>query len=324
MAAQQKLGTGCIPTPPELLSNLAFVSAPGPSVAEGPWPSAVDLSSRLSPIKNQANYNACSAFACCAATEFVPFDRAGQNESERFLWYVTKANDGGQLGPPELNRGTSIAVAIGQLMRTGSCWESACPTTEGPLLPPPPSAYAQAGQMRVTHALKVQPNNSDGVKNILRYGWPVIIGFYITSDTLNQSGFLSMPNGQPNAGGHAVLIVGYDDNTQLFKIKNSYGTGWGQQGYGYMPYAFVREGNTFDLFVIDAQQYIPEGGAGALAISGNELISSNELKAAMARRADFMSRAEITDGLQPGDIDWASEMKKLAATAEAKPATATV
>ena len=319
MEAQQNYGTGCIPTPPELLSRLASVSPKAPSAAnaEAPLPSAVDLSYGMSPVKNQGGYDACSAFACCASTEFVPYDKTGQNESERFLWYNTKANDGS--GNPEQNRGTSLAVAISQLQTTGSCWESACPTTEGPLLRPPSSAYAQAAQMKVQHAYRVVPENSDGLRFMLgAYRWPVIIGFRITNSTLNSSGMLSMPTGEPTTGGHAVLIVGYDDRTQLFKFKNSYGTGWGQQGYGFMPYAFVRPGNTFDLFAIDSQGYISEGGARALDISGKDQA------AALARPADFLSKVNISDGLQPKDIDWASEMKKLAATAEAKPATATV
>ena len=40
-------------------------------------------------------------------------------------------------------------------------------------------------------------------------------------------------------GGHEVLMVGYDDATRLFKIRNSWGPGWGQHGYFQMPYAYA-------------------------------------------------------------------------------------
>jgi hypothetical protein len=42
-------------------------------------------------------------------------------------------------------------------------------------------------------------------------------------------------------GGHAVTVVGYDDTTQRFKFVNSWGTGWGEQGFGYLTYAFVQK-----------------------------------------------------------------------------------
>jgi hypothetical protein len=36
-----------------------------------------------------------------------------------------------------------------------------------------------------------------------------------------------------------MLIVGYDDDRQLFVVRNSWGADWGDRGYGYMPYAWV-------------------------------------------------------------------------------------
>ena len=40
-------------------------------------------------------------------------------------------------------------------------------------------------------------------------------------------------------GGHAVLAVGYDDATQTFLVRNSWGATWGQDGYFTMPYAYL-------------------------------------------------------------------------------------
>ncbi len=43
-------------------------------------------------------------------------------------------------------------------------------------------------------------------------------------------------------GGHAVLAVGYDDGQQRF-IRNSWGPGWGIQGYCMMPYLYLSDGS---------------------------------------------------------------------------------
>lgn len=57
------------------------------------------------------------------------------------------------------------------------------------------------------------------------------------------------------SGGHAVLAVGYDDHHQCpnadegaLRIRNSWGTGWGDHGYGWLPYKYVREGLATDFW----------------------------------------------------------------------------
>jgi len=36
-----------------------------------------------------------------------------------------------------------------------------------------------------------------------------------------------------------VVAVGYDDASQRFTIRNSWGTSWGLAGYATMPYAYL-------------------------------------------------------------------------------------
>jgi cathepsin L len=39
-----------------------------------------------------------------------------------------------------------------------------------------------------------------------------------------------------------VVIVGWDDNRKAWKIKNSWGTSWGEKGYGWVAYGHYRIG----------------------------------------------------------------------------------
>ena len=57
-----------------------------------------------------------------------------------------------------------------------------------------------------------------------------------------QTGIVPMPAaGEQVLGGHAVLAVGYDDATQRFIVMNSWGTGWGMQGFFTIPYAYLTD-----------------------------------------------------------------------------------
>jgi len=38
--------------------------------------------------------------------------------------------------------------------------------------------------------------------------------------------------------GHAVMIVGYDDNERVLRFMNSWGRDWGDNGFGTLPYEY--------------------------------------------------------------------------------------
>lgn len=50
---------------------------------------------------------------------------------------------------------------------------------------------------------------------------------------------------------HAVLIVGYDDNKQILKFRNSWKPTWGDDGCGYLPYEY------FDKHVMEVWHCAP-------------------------------------------------------------------
>ena len=66
--------------------------------------------------------------------------------------------------------------------------------------------------------------------------------FLDTNGVLRMENFRNNPN---RVGGHALCIVGYDDNIAggVFKIANSWGKEWGDSGYFYMPYDFILNGD---------------------------------------------------------------------------------
>lgn len=55
-------------------------------------------------------------------------------------------------------------------------------------------------------------------------------------------------DGEQVLGGHAVVAVGYDDDDRVFISRNSWGDGWGDAGYFYMPYAYLLDDNLSDDF----------------------------------------------------------------------------
>lgn len=87
---------------------------------------------------------------------------------------------------------------------------------------------------------------------------PVMVGIDVfesfESDAADKTGIIPVPdtNKEKLLGGHEILIVGFDDNMTAnghkgyLIIRNSWGTSWGDNGYGYIPYDFCKNGLAFD------------------------------------------------------------------------------
>ena len=93
--------------------------------------------------------------------------------------------------------------------------------------------------------LKILSEQKDIIKNLLYLGNPVIIGIKIdvnfshsTPLNSNDEYVYNSYNSSQNYGNHAMLIVGYDNTLQAFKVVNSWGSAWGNEGYCWISFNF--------------------------------------------------------------------------------------
>lgn len=96
------------------------------------------------------------------------------------------------------------------------------------------------------------------IKKSLAAELPAMFGFSVyNSIPAVGDGNLDIPypkRGDTLEGGHAVLAVGYDDDKKIngetgaILIRNSWGTQWGDKGYGWLPYKYVLNGLADDFW----------------------------------------------------------------------------
>lgn len=90
------------------------------------------------------------------------------------------------------------------------------------------------------------------IKKILYEGFPIMAGIQLYSNFYNvfSNGIIDMPTSTDTLhGGHAVLIIGYDDSSQKFTLANSWSNSWGNGGFFSLPYEFITNTSyTFDLY----------------------------------------------------------------------------
>ncbi len=103
---------------------------------------------------------------------------------------------------------------------------------------------------------------------------PAIFGFTcytsIDSPDVAKTGLIPYPkSGDRVDGGHAVITVGYDDTlmigggyTGALLIQNSWGTAWGEGGFGWLPYQYVLTGLAADFWSVSSVSYVETGQFG--------------------------------------------------------------
>jgi C1A family cysteine protease len=139
--------------------------------------------------------------------------------------------------------------------------QGVCPEPEWPYLiskfteKPPAKAYQDAQSDRAVSYQSLVQDLSQ-MRGCLASGYPFVFGFTVyesfESPAVAQTGHVPMPGPSERAvGGHAVVAVGYDDASQTFLVRNSWGAGWGMAGYFTMPYTYlVQPGLADDLWTI--------------------------------------------------------------------------
>ena len=88
------------------------------------------------------------------------------------------------------------------------------------------------------------------IKTAINENGPLPTAFYVYEDFMHyKSGVYSYTTGK-KLGGHAVLLVGYNDPEQYFIVKNSWGTGWGENGFFKIAYSEMSNSVNFGLSTI--------------------------------------------------------------------------
>jgi C1A family cysteine protease len=209
-------------------------------------PSSVDLRPLCPPVYDQGQLGSCTANAIAAALEF---DAMKQGEvpvtPSRLMIYYDERDKEGTVAS---DAGASIRDGIKSVNVQGACAETEWPYDISQYtVEPPANCYADALKHRSLSYERI-PRNLTQMKACLAAGYPFVIGFSVyesfESSTVAATGLMPMPaHGEASIGGHAVLVVGYEDAGQVFIVRNSWSAEWADHGYFYMPYAYLLSSN---------------------------------------------------------------------------------
>lgn len=204
-------------------------------------PASIDLRATCSPVEDQKKLGSCTANSLVGALEFlerkddVPFE----DLSRLFVYYNERAIE----HTISSDSGAMLRDGIKTLAKQGVCTEKKWPYVISHFKDKPTkTCYTEAAAHVITSYQRVQ--TLDDMRSCLAAGYPFVFGFTVyesfESPEVARTGIMPMPAAKEKVmGGHAVVAVGYNDADKRIIARNSWGTGWGQQGYFTIPYEYL-------------------------------------------------------------------------------------
>jgi len=251
-------------------------------VSQDELPPQIDLRQWDSPIEDQGEIGSCTAQAAVGLLEFCEQQARGTfiNASRLFVYKVTR-NLLGWTG----DTGAFCRSALQALVVFGAPPEDYWPyNTDKFDQEPTPFLYNYAQAFQGLKYQRLDPPNTGPEQQLRRikahlasktpamFGFPVYESLYRANQGAASEGHIPFPaNNEKQKGGHAVVAIGFDDQREVrnpingksekgaLMIRNSWGTSWGNRGYGWMPYRYVLEGLARDWWVLTKAEWLQTG-----------------------------------------------------------------
>lgn len=242
-------------------------------------PGSVDLRPWCSPIEAQGELGSCTAHAGVGMVEYFEIRAFGKHVvgSRLFLYKVTR-----NLLHWTGDSGAFTRSMMGALVLFGLVPEDYWPYNIADFDKEPTAfCYAYAQNFQSIDYYRLDPPGITPIKLLnqikinISAGLPAICGFTIYSSYLQGkvTGKIPFPTADEKiVGGHAVMVVGYDDNLKIknsnigsaettgaFLIRNSWGTEWGIEGYGWLPYQYVTKRLAIDWWSLLKNEWVDTG-----------------------------------------------------------------
>ena len=215
-------------------------------------------------VFDQGSIGSCTANSAGSLYMYILTKLAGSaiTPSRLFLYWNSRS----LINTTMQDSGCTLRHTMQALARFGVCRESIWAYNRSFLFKKPTTTCYSEGATRQALSYASIPTDLFQMKSALNAGQPFVFGVLVYSSfmlsTVALTGNVPTPDASRERflGGHAMCAVGYDDTRQVFIVKNSWGTGWGDRGNAYIPYSYMSNPSLcFDIWTLYTVE-VPSSG----------------------------------------------------------------
>jgi cathepsin L len=212
---------------------------------------------KVTPVKDQQDCGSCWAFAAVGAYEASYLIRNGitVDGSEQYINDCALADDNTDAG--SCNTGLAVK-ALQHMVRVGTATEATVPYTAMNKTCTNPATPLDAISWGFVNPDADFPTTAQIKEALCKYG-PLTTRMRVVSDDFKaytEGVYNESVASDTSGGGHAVVIVGWDNAKGAWLIKNSWDTDWGYGGFGWIAYGSNRIGRHTAWVVAESTQWV--------------------------------------------------------------------
>jgi hypothetical protein len=207
----------------------------------GELPGSVDLSTDMPPIQFQGRQASCVGWSVAYALRTYMQRKDDHWDITQSRYQFSPAFIYNQLAHGNCESGITFVDALNTLTADGASTMDLMPYVETDCSAQPTDNLKQyARNYRIAGYRRINIQDLNEIKAQLAAGFPVLIAVS-TDDIFLHLGANEVWKeiGNPK-GYHAIVVVGFNDTAQAFKVMNSWGNSWGTNGYGWINYETFR------------------------------------------------------------------------------------
>jgi C1A family cysteine protease len=231
-------------------------------------PTSVDLRDYFVEVEDQLELGASTAHACIGLVQY--FERRANGRllrpSRLFLYQNAL-----RLSGMAADCGANLRTALEAMIACGVPPERFWPYKPEKLAAQPDGflysfrePYGDLIYVRLDNRKSSGGRNLQVIKAFLAAGFPAAFGFSVPNSLTSDGNIAYRPTFDSALGGQAMVAVGYDDrwlrgSRGALLVRSSWGPAWGEDGYGWLPYAYVEEQLAMDFYTLLHRHWIDSG-----------------------------------------------------------------